>query len=70
MLPHCLPSPLCSAAAATSFGASSSSSFTEAQLQAKSIGELRAMARERGVRGDTKAEIIKLLLAAPPAAAK
>ena len=68
MLSHCLPSSLCSAAAATSFGASSS--FTEAQLQAKSIGELRAMARERGVRGDTKAEIIKLLLAAPPAAAK
>ncbi|CAI6005311.1 unnamed protein product [Closterium sp. NIES-64] len=35
-------------------------------LQAKSLGELRAMAREKGLRGDTKAELVKLLLQTQP----
>ncbi|CAI5467030.1 unnamed protein product [Closterium sp. Yama58-4] len=34
----------------------------EALLQSKSLGELRALASAKGLRGDTKAEIIKLLL--------
>ncbi|GJP52998.1 hypothetical protein CLOM_g15076 [Closterium sp. NIES-68] len=36
----------------------------EAVLQGKSLGELRALAAAKGLRGDTKAEIIKLLLSA------
>ncbi|CAI5474316.1 unnamed protein product [Closterium sp. Yama58-4] len=50
-------------------------SSDEALLQSKSLGELRALASAKGLRGDTKAEIIKLLLSvggvtpapAPPA---
>ncbi|CAI5964350.1 unnamed protein product [Closterium sp. NIES-64] len=38
-------------------------------LEGKSLGELRALARQRGVRGDTKAELIKALSTAPAAAA-
>ncbi|GJP49416.1 hypothetical protein CLOM_g8624 [Closterium sp. NIES-68] len=38
-------------------------------LQAKSLGELRAMAREKGLRGDTKAELVMLLLQAQPSRA-
>ncbi|CAI6003194.1 unnamed protein product [Closterium sp. NIES-65] len=34
----------------------------EALLQSKTLGELRALASAKGLRGDTKAEIIKLLL--------
>ncbi|CAI6003196.1 unnamed protein product [Closterium sp. NIES-65] len=38
-------------------------------LEGTSLGELRALARQRGVRGDTKAELIKALSTAPAAAA-
>lgn len=38
-------------------------SVAAAALQAKPLSELRAMARERGMRGDTKAELVKLLSA-------
>ena len=31
-------------------------------LEQKSIGELRMLAKERGLRGDTKAELIRLLM--------
>ena len=31
-------------------------------LEQKSIGELRLLAKERGLRGDTKAELIRLLM--------
>ena len=44
--------------------ASAPVSADESVLQSKTLSELRALAKQRGVRGDTKAEIIKLLLAA------
>lgn len=37
-------------------------SAEEAALLAKSLGELRALAKAKGLRGDTKAEIVKLLI--------
>jgi len=55
----------------SSYSSSSSSSYASAPaaspaldtatLERKSLSELRAMARIRGVRGDTKAELVKLL---------
>ena len=36
--------------------------FDEAALEAMGLGELRKLARERGVRGDTKAELLQALL--------
>jgi hypothetical protein len=38
-----------------------SAGLPKAVLERKSLSELRAMARIRGVRGDTKAELVKLL---------
>ncbi|GJP55526.1 hypothetical protein CLOM_g14474 [Closterium sp. NIES-68] len=61
------------AAVAGGAGVGGGSGLSVAELQGKSIGELRALARARGVRGDTKAELVKLLssgaAAAAPAAA-
>eukprot|EP00475_Leptophrys_vorax_P022434 TRINITY_DN30586_c0_g1_i2.p1 TRINITY_DN30586_c0_g1~~TRINITY_DN30586_c0_g1_i2.p1 ORF type:complete len:360 (+),score=18.06 TRINITY_DN30586_c0_g1_i2:108-1187(+) len=48
----------------SSGSAASSGSADEAALKAKSLSELRALAAQKGLRGDTKAEIIKLLIAA------
>lgn len=36
-----------------------------AMLETKSLAELRTLARERGLRGDTRQELLKLLSASP-----
>ncbi|GJP55117.1 hypothetical protein CLOM_g14104 [Closterium sp. NIES-68] len=41
-------------------------SVRAAELQGRPLAELRAMARQRGLRGDTKAELVKLLTASDP----
>ncbi|CAI7800352.1 unnamed protein product [Closterium sp. NIES-53] len=63
--PRAAAAPPARAAAPAAGGASGGASG----LEAKSLGELRALARQRGVRGDTKAELIKALSTAPAAAA-
>eukprot|EP00270_Netrium_digitus_P007316 TRINITY_DN2138_c0_g1_i7.p1 TRINITY_DN2138_c0_g1~~TRINITY_DN2138_c0_g1_i7.p1 ORF type:complete len:490 (+),score=136.86 TRINITY_DN2138_c0_g1_i7:105-1574(+) len=39
---------------------------TKKLLQSLSVGQLRYLTQERGLRGDTKAELVKLLLDGPP----
>ncbi|CAI5519417.1 unnamed protein product [Closterium sp. Naga37s-1] len=46
----------------SSYASTAAFSGDEALLQSKTLGELRALASAKGLRGDTKAEIIKLLL--------
>ncbi|CAI7745593.1 unnamed protein product [Closterium sp. NIES-54] len=46
----------------SSYASIAAVSGDEALLQSKTLGELRALASAKGLRGDTKAEIIKLLL--------
>ena len=72
-LPLLIPSPLASpslsflpSAASTATAAQvtevrSASASLAQQLSSKPLSELRAMARERGLQGNTKAELLKLL---------
>ncbi|CAI5967351.1 unnamed protein product [Closterium sp. NIES-65] len=60
---------LIAAATATAAGVTevrAAASVRSAELQARPLSELRAMARQRGLRGDTKAELVKLLTASDP----
>ncbi|CAI7864062.1 unnamed protein product [Closterium sp. NIES-53] len=60
---------LIAAATATAAGVTevrAAASVRSAELQARPLAELRAMARQRGLRGDTKAELVKLLTASDP----
>ncbi|CAI5537350.1 unnamed protein product [Closterium sp. Naga37s-1] len=55
---------LVAAATATAAGVTevrAAASVRAAELQGRPLAELRAMARQRGLRGDTKAELVKLL---------
>eukprot|EP00270_Netrium_digitus_P018884 TRINITY_DN727_c0_g3_i4.p1 TRINITY_DN727_c0_g3~~TRINITY_DN727_c0_g3_i4.p1 ORF type:complete len:624 (+),score=230.45 TRINITY_DN727_c0_g3_i4:35-1873(+) len=54
--------PPASAAASSTNGAAKSTSLSLEELEGKSMAQLRALAKEKGLRGDTRAEIIKLLL--------
>ena len=49
--------------------AAAGGALSAAALESKSLGELRALARSRGLRGDTKAELVKVLSGAPAAGA-
>ena len=49
-------------ASSASSAAPAPSSLSEKQLLTKSMGELRALAAQRGIRGGTKAELVKELL--------
>ena len=59
------PPPRAAAPAPAAGGAGGALSV--AALESKSLGELRALARARGLRGDTKAELVKVLSGAPAA---
>ncbi|CAI5983550.1 unnamed protein product [Closterium sp. NIES-65] len=65
--PPATPAPRSASASPSAPAPASPSKTWKSQLQAQPLSALRALARERGLRGDTRAELITVLSMDPPA---
>ncbi|CAI5499633.1 unnamed protein product [Closterium sp. Naga37s-1] len=65
--PPATPAPRAASASPSAPAPASPSKTWKSQLQAQPLSALRALARERGLRGDTRAELITVLSMDPPA---